>query len=162
MKRFSLVFLLLGLSLAAHADSLRSQVEAGNKTIDAMMMNRDINGFVKAMKSSITKDFKYSERGRASSFDQMVAGMRMGFVMMKKITVAQSKIGTLTEKGNTASGTTGHNMVGITSGQDHKTHKMVFAGTSVETYRKEKGKWLMSSMSWKVQTMTLDGKKIGA
>ncbi len=160
MKKFTLAFAILALCAVAGADALRSQIDAMNKTMHTVMMNRDINAFIKAVKGGVTKDFKYSEQGKAQTFDQMVAGMKGGFAMMTKVTAADSKVLSLTERGNSATCTTQHTMMGITMDPKHKAHKLGFTGTSVETYRKEKGKWLMSSMSWKSQQMTMDGKPL--
>lgn len=121
----------------------------------SVMMHKDIDGFVKVVKGGTTEDFKYSENGRDMTFDQMVDGMKQGFAMLSKVVSADSKLLTLEEHGDSATSTTRHSMLGIT--QDGK-HKMGFTGTSVETYRKENGKWLMASMAWKSEQMTMDGK----
>jgi hypothetical protein len=158
MKRLTLIFASIALCAFATADTLRSQIQAMDKTMHTVMMKRDINGFVKAVKSGITSDFKYSENGREMSFDKMVDGMKQGFAMMSKMTRADAKLVSLKEKGNSATSMTSHHMAGVTMDAKKKSHKMVFTGTSAETYRKENGKWLMSSMTWKDQKITLDGK----
>lgn len=85
-----------------------------------------------------------------------------GFDVMQKVTVADSSILSLHEKGEAATCTIKHLMVGKTMDPKHKAHTLGFSGVSVNTYRKEHGKWLMSSMSWKTQTMTMDGKPMSA
>lgn len=162
MRKISFVLVGLALCVFASADNLRSQIEAMNKTMHTVMMKKDINGFVKAVKGGITSDFKYSEQGRSMTFDEMVAGMRQGFAMMQKMTAADSKIVSLKEKGNAATCTTGHVMKAVTMDGKKKPHKMEFTGTSIETYRKEKGKWKMASMTWSDQKITMDGKPLQA
>ena len=161
MKRFALAFAALSLCMVAHADALRSQIEGMNRKLHPVMMNRDIDGFVKIVKSYITKDFKYSEQGKSIGFDKMVAGMKQGFAMMTRMTSEDTVLLSLTQKGQTATGTSQHRMKGITTDKDGTEHKLAFVGTSVETYRLVNGKWLMSSMAWRTQQMTLDGEPIG-
>ena len=133
-----------------------------NSKVAKVMVKKDIDGFVKAVKGGCTSDFKYTENGRSMNFDEMVAGMRQGLAMLNKVKKADSKIVTLTEKGNSATCTTSHNMVGVIMDGNKKPHDMGFLGTSIETYRKENGKWKMASMTWKEQKMTMDGKPMEA
>jgi hypothetical protein len=146
-------------SLATADPSLRSQIEAMNKSIVATFKHRDASAFRKATKGGTTADFKYSDDGgKPMNFDKMVAGMQQAFAMYKQITTAKTTILSVKEHGNTATAVEKHTMGGIVAGGDKKTHKMVFEGTSTETYRKVKGQWLMSSMSMKTDKMTMDGK----
>ena len=158
MKRFAVVFALLAGCVVVNASDLRSEIEAMNKVVQSAFLKRDIGAFEKAVKSRVTKDFKYSEEGKSMSFDQMVALMKQSFAMSSKVTKADSKIMSLKEKGNSGTCTTSHDMVMVMVDEKKKTHTMGFAGTSTETFVKEKGKWLMSSMTWGEQKMTMDGK----
>ena len=142
----------------ASAQSLRSQVEAANKTTHKLMMAKDVKGLTKEWKGAATKDFKYVEAGRTMNMDQMCQGMAMGLGGMKKVLKADSKPLSVKEKGNTGTSTTSHVMEGITVGPDKKSHTVTFTGVSTETYVKQGGKWKMSKMVWGKQTTLMDGK----
>ncbi len=122
------------------------------------MMKKDIEGFKKIVKGGVTPDFKYSEGGPSMGFDEMVAGMKQGFAMYSKITKTTTKLVSVKEKGNDGTAVEKHTMVGMMMGPDKKSHKVVFAGTSDETYKKVGKKWLMASMTMKTDKMTMDGK----
>jgi hypothetical protein len=159
MKALTFTVALVGIVAAAQADTLRSQIEAMNKTVGASMMKRDIGGFVKACKGGMTKDFKYVEAGKSESFDKMAEGVKMGFSQMAKVSVAKSKILSLTEKGNKATALTEHTMAySSVPGPDKKSHTVTMVGTSTDTYVKVGSRWMMSSMTWGSQKMTMDGK----
>ena len=158
MKIIAMTLFVLGALVAAQAQSLRAQVEASNKKIHAAMMKKDMPGLEKLFKAAMTKDFKYVEGGKTMSYEEMVAGMKMGLGSMKKVTVASTKIIAVKEKGNTATTTCEHSMGGITVGPDKKDHTNVFSGMAVESYVKVGSKWLMSKMEWKSSKMTMDGK----
>ncbi len=159
MKKISFAILAVGLAMASHADSsLRATIDSTNKKIEACMMKKDIEGFVKIVKPWITKDFKYSEGGQTMTFDQMVKNMRDGMGQLHKVTAASTKVVSLKEMGDKAVVVMRHHSAGIMMGPDKKKHTMVFDGTSTSDMRKEGGKWRMATMSWGKQTMTMDGK----
>jgi hypothetical protein len=158
MKAVAFALTLVALTGACYAQSLKSQIKAMNKPIRAAMMKKDIDGFAKVVKGGITPDFKYSENGQAMSFDQMLDGMKQGFAMYSKITKADTHLVKVSEKGAMGSAIEKHVMEGTGMGPDKKAHKMAFMGTSIETYKKVKGKWMMASMNMKTDKMTMDGK----
>lgn len=158
MKIIAMTLFVLGALVAAQAQSLKAQVEASNKRIHAAMMKKDLTGLEKLFKAGMTKDFKYVEGGKTMTYDEMVAGMKMGIGSLKKVTVASTKIIAVKEKGNAATITCEHSMGGVTAGPDKKDHTNVFTGMAVESYVKVGGKWLMSKMEWKNSKMTMDGK----
>ena len=158
MKGIAIAISLFAVIASANAQSLRSQIEAADKTIHKCFIAKDVKGFATFLKGEVTSNFQYVEAGKAMNFDQMVKGMDQGLAGFSKITKADSKIVTLVEKGNTASATIHHTMEGTMVGQDKKTHKMTFTGLSTDNYVKQAGKWKMSKMTWGKQTMLLDGK----
>lgn len=160
MKIATLTFLLACSITVASAGSLRSDIEALDKTVHETMMRKDAVGFTKAMRAATTKDFKYVENGKTMSFDKMVEGIKSGFALMKKMLAADPKILTVKEKGNTGVATIQHNLSGIMVGPDKKNHTMTFTGVSTDIYRKEGGKWKMTSMTWTSQKMFMDGKPL--
>lgn len=147
-----------GLALAHGPASLKAQIEAMNKPISAAMLQRDMTAFTKAVKPHITADFKYSEGGKPMSFDGMVAGMRQGMGMYSKMLNVSTKLISTKESGSRATVLEKHMMAGFISGPDKKNHKMEYVGTSTETYRKVGDKWMLSSMTMKTDSMTVDGK----
>jgi len=158
MKQFAVALTFVAVLGTASAQSLRSELDAANRAVGKMMMARDIKGFTKVMKATVTPDFVYAEAGRTLTFDQMCAEMGMGMSQMKKMHKAESKTLSLVEKGNAATVMTSHHMSGTMIGPDKKTHVMTFTGTSKDTYVKKGGAWKMSKMAWVKQTMLLDGK----
>ena len=129
-----------------------------NHKVDAALMKRDYNAFEKITRPGVTSDFKYTEAGKTENYDEMLANMKQGMTMMKKVNVAKSSIVKLAIHGKTATCDTKHHMLATMGGQDSKQHKMSFDGVSTETYRKEKGQWKLASMVWGKQKMTMDGK----
>lgn len=161
MKTRFLAIALLSLPVLALADSsLKSQIQAMNKPICDAMMKLDIDAFNKAVKGGITPDFKYyDDNSPATDYKTMTAMMKQGFAMYAKMDYVKTDIVSVTEKGSTGTAIEKHSMVGMTKpGPDKKSHKIMFVGTSTETYKKVKGKWMMSSMAMKTDKMTMDGK----
>lgn len=157
----SLVLLALAVIPATSlaGSSLKSQVEAMNKPIDAAFKKKDIAAFTRVVKGGMTPDFKYIDDGsKPMDYDHMVAGMKQAFAVYQKITKVETSVLSVKEKGNAGTAVERHTMEGLVAGPDKKPHKMVFVGTSTETFRKVHGMWLMASMSMKTDKMTMDGK----
>jgi hypothetical protein len=160
MKRYSLVFAILALAaLAVAADALRTQIAAKSKVIHAAVMNKDIDAYAKAIRAGGTKDFKCIAYGKAVSSDLIIIEMRDIFENMAKMTSEEAILLSLVVKGSTATGTTEHKIKGTTEPDESGVfHKVAFYGTSVETYRKVNGKWLLSKQVWRTRQMTKSGK----
>ena len=151
--------LLLAVSAVSQAQSLKSQIQAMNKPISKVMKKKDVEGFKKLVKGAVTPDFKYSEDGRSMGFDEMVEGMKQGFAIYSTISKVDTKIVTVSQKGTAGTAVEKHMMEGtMMDPKTRKSHKVAFIGTSHETYKKVKGKWLMASMDMKTDKMTMDGK----
>ncbi len=144
MKALTLPLALLAIVAVTPAQSLRSQIIKQNKVLDVAMKKKDFAYFTTAMKQGSTADFKYTEAGKSLSFDQMLQTMKMGLGMMSKLTAVDSKLLTLKQSGNSASGTTYRTMACQMIGPDKKMHSISFSGTTADTYRKEGGKWKMA------------------
>ena len=145
----------------AQAQSLRSEINSANGKIANAMLKKDFTSLTKMMKAAVTPDFKYyetGEKGAPQSVDTMISNMKTGISAMSKVTVSTAKLLTLKEKGATATSTTEYKMGGIIMGPDKKTHKMMSVGVSDDSYVKVKGKWLLSKMVFKTNSMTMDGK----
>lgn len=146
----------------AHAQSLRSTIDAGNAKVASAMKKKDFVALNKAIKGIVTPDFVYVEAGRKQNVDTMLANMKMGIGSMGKVTVASAKVLALKEKGSTASAKTQHTIGGTMPGPDGKPHEMTIVGSVEETYVKKGGKWKMSKMVWLSQKMLMDGKPMDA
>lgn len=161
MKARFLAIALFSLPVLALADgSLKSQIPAMNKPIVDAMMKLDIDAFNKAVKGGVTPDFKYYDDGSsAMNYKTMTMMMKQGFGMYAKMIAVGTQPISVVEKGNKGLVVQKHSMAGMTKpGADKKSHKIVFIGTSTETYKKVHGKWMMASMSMKTDLMTMDGK----
>jgi hypothetical protein len=160
MKALTLALTFLAAVAFAHAADLRTHIAASSQTIANAIKKKDFATLNKEIRAGTTSDFKYIENGKSETIDVMMQGMKMGLAMMDKITVCKTKTLTLKQKGNTAVCTMEHTMVGRMKGQDKKTHTMSFTGVSEDTYVNQGGKWKMSSMAWKSQKQSMEGKAV--
>jgi len=161
MKALSLVFAVASLATLAHADSLRSSIEKGDKAVSKASLAKDMVALEKALRAYMAPGFVYSEGGKKQTVDEMISGMKMGIGGFKKVTVSESKIISLKEKGSTATAVMTRAMGGVMTGPDKKEHTMVYSGTTDETFVKLNGKWLSKSMTWRSSKVTMDGKPMG-
>jgi hypothetical protein len=166
MKAIILPVCVLGLLTVAVADDLRTQLGSMGDAVQKAMMNRDIAAFNMALKGRVTPDFKYYETASAKpmTYDQMIAGMKMGFASMSSVKMAEMKVLSVkpdkVDMADSATVVTSHHMSAITTDAKKKSHVMTFSGTSIDTYKKVGGNWLMSSMTWKLQETKLDGHRM--
>jgi hypothetical protein len=158
MNRIALTLVLATFAIGAQADTLRSQVEAGNLAVSSAIKQKDFVKLEKVIKSEITPNFAYLEEGRQLTVDRMVAGMKMGLSRMGKLTVVKTKILSSKEMGSTATFTNLHTIEAKSTGPDKKIHTVLMTGTSVNTYVKKGTIWKLSKMDWKNGAMTMDGK----
>jgi hypothetical protein len=161
MKRYILVFAIFALcAISGAADALRTQIDARTKAIHAAVMKRDLVAYGKAIRAGVTKDFKCIQSGKTVSFDNMVASMSGIIAPATKMSSEEAILLSLVIRGDTATGTTEHKIKGISTDPEGVNHKIAFYGTSVETYRKVKGKWLLSKLTWRTRQMTVAGKPV--
>lgn len=160
MKSLTVTLAVVGLVAISSADSLRDQINASNKKIGKCMEKKDMDGFAKACKAGMTKDFKYMEGGQTMTFDQMFAQMKASFQQLTTVSSATSSIVKLTQKGDSATCLTKHVMKGTMMGPDKKKHTFEMGGTSTDVYKKVGKEWKMASMSWVNGDMKMDGKKM--
>lgn len=160
MKRLSLILVCACLAAGAFAGGLRSEIEATTAKICKAMMKKDMATFAKVCKAGMTSDFKYIEMGKTMTFDEMFQQMKQSFATTEKVTSATSKIVSLKQTATTATCKMRHVMSGTMKSPDKKTHTFSYIGTSVDSYRKEGGKWKMASMKWSEEKMMMDGKPV--
>ena len=142
----------------AQADGLRAHVEASTKAIASAMKKKDFASLEKQMRAGSTADFKYTEQGKTEGLDAMLTQMKAGLGMMNSFSVCKLEILSLKQNGNSAVGMLRHTLTGTMKGADKKTHTMTFTGVSQNTYKNVGGQWKMSSMTWKSQNESMDGK----
>jgi hypothetical protein len=158
MKIFTIVVLFAAASCFAQAD-LRSDINHLNQKVVREMRTHDMTGLDQTMREGVTSNFVYIENGQRENADQMIANMKTGVGMMK-ISRAEATIVSLKRSGNSATCVMRHSMSGTSKGPDKKLHTMLFSGISEDTYVKVGGKWKMSKMDWKNQTVKMDGKAV--
>ncbi|MBI1333643.1 MAG: hypothetical protein JST12_10410 [Armatimonadetes bacterium] len=158
MKTLTMAIAVLGVVSMASADSLKNQIAEMNKKVGKTIVKQDYKGFEKIVKAGVTKDFKYIEGGQTMNLDQMLAMVKQSFSPQMKVSKADSKILSFSQKAKSATATVKHTMVGKMMGPDKKWHSMTQEGTSTDTYTMVGKEWKMSSMSWGEMKMTMDGK----
>ena len=162
MKRCLSTLILVPFAVSCFAADLKAEVEALNKKAEKLLKAKDLDGFAKMLKTHCAPDFKYCEEGmggKPMTLQQMMDQMKMGYAMTDTVKSVSAKILTLNVTGNTAKGTTRHEMTSVMKGEKGKKGPvMVYIGKSTDMYKMIKGKWYMTSMSMKTEKMTLDGK----
>lgn len=155
----SILFLCaIAATLTSALADLKSDINTYNKAFSTAMMKKDFATLEKLMKSGMTADFVYEEGGKKQDAKAMIASMKMGLGMLKKVESASSKVISVKESGNKATVVTERSMKGTMAGEGNKEHKMVHVGVTTDTMVKVNGKWKMSKMIWKTKTATMDGK----
>ncbi len=158
MRKFAFLAMLGATVCVANADSLKSTVEAMNKKVNAAIVKLDVKAFVAATKPYCTKDFKHTEYGRSTGYDEMVATMKTGLASIKKMKSSTTVVKKVEEKGGKGTVWTVHRSEGTMMGPDKKAHKFTMDGESTSTYVKEGKVWKVSSMTWTKSDMKMDGK----
>ena len=150
MKWLSLLVVSAALSATAHAVSLRDQVAHYNR--------QDMARLASVLKSGVTTDFQYIDSGHSMNCDKMLEMMKMGLKAFTTIKSADSKILSMKESKDSATGVFASSVVGTMLGPDKKAHTFGYVATYDESYSKVKGTWKMAKMTFKSWTATMDGK----
>ena len=156
MRLFAVTLAAVGFAAISSSD-LRSEIKDMNAQMGNAMRRGDMKAITAIIKAGCTKDFSYVEAGKSSNMDQMLTNMKAGLSAMKT-TSAKASLLTLKEKGSNAVATEKHEVAGIMTDKNKKTHRIVFIGTSTDTYVKVGKEWKMSKMEWTANKMTMDGK----
>jgi hypothetical protein len=145
------------------AAEFKKEVDAGYKVLIPLIMKKDFKKIDAHLIATSTKDFVYIEEGKSMGLQEMLKGMKDGFGPFKKISKVVYTTSKPVVKGNTASCLCTHLVAGdyfAAEGADRDVHKVEFGGVSLDSFRKEGGKWKMSKMEWKSQKFMMDGKEI--
>ncbi|MBL8048311.1 MAG: nuclear transport factor 2 family protein [Chthonomonas sp.] len=158
MKRIIVSLTVCSIAALSLAGGLKDMVMATNNAVIKAIKAKDVAAFEKAVKPTVTKDFKYIEMGRTMDYKTMVSNMKMGFQMMDKVEKAEVKLISCKESGNKGTAVYVVDMVNTMMGEDKKVHKIGFKGKSTDMYVKVNGKWMCKQMTWTEVVMTMDGK----
>lgn len=157
VNRFPLMLSLIAVAGLSHAD-LRSEMNASRKKLEKAVLAKDVKGAQAAMKETVTPDFKYVQAGQTQDFKTFIGNFTAGITMMEKITSSSTRIISLKESGNKASGKIEHIMTGTMRTPDKKIHTTSWSGIFTEEYRKVGGKWKTATMTAGPQKFLMDGK----
>ena len=150
---------LIAVAGLAHAD-LRSDITAANRKVEKAAMAKDVKGAKAAYDESVTSDFKYVQGGKAQDYKTFIANFTASIVMTEKVTSHSTRIISLKESGNKASGEIERKMAGTMKTPDKKIHTMDWTGHFTEEYRKVGGKWKTATMTAGKQKFLMDGKPV--
>ena len=159
MNRFSLVLSLIAVAGLAQAD-LRSELKADRGKLQKAIMAKDIKGTEAAMRETLTPDFKYIQDGKAQDSKTFIGNFTATIVMMDKITSSSTRLLSLKESGDRATGKIEHHMTGTMKAPHKKTHAVNWTGVFTEEYRKVGGKWKTATMTAGPQKFLMDGKPV--
>lgn len=159
MNRVAPFLSLIAVAGLAHAD-LRSEIEASRRKLDKAVIAKDVKGAEAAYKESVTSDFKYVHAGKPQDFKTFVKEFTASIVMTDKVTSSSTRIVSLKENGNKASGEIEMKMTGTMRTADKKSHTVDWTGSFIEEFRKVGGKWKMSTMTEGKQKFLMDGKAV--
>jgi len=159
MYKLALMLSLIATAGLSHAD-LRSEITASNQKVEKAAMAKDITGAEAAYKESVTSDFKYVQAGKSMDFKTFLGEFTASIAMTDKVTAHSTRIISLTQNGNHATGKIERKMAGTMKGQDKKSHTMDWTGYFTEEYRKVGGKWKTATMTQGKQKFLMDGKPV--
>jgi len=148
---------LIAVAGLSHAD-LRSEIMAARLKQEKAAKAKDIKGAEAAMKETMTPDFKYVQDGKTQDSKTFISNFTASITMMDKITASSTRIISLKQSGNKASGKIELHMTGTMKNPDKKTHTISWTGVFTEEYRKVGGKWKTATMTAGAQKFLMDGK----
>ena len=157
VKRLSLVLSLVAVAGLSHAD-LRSEITAAREKVQNAAKAKDVKGAEAALRASSTSDFKYVQGKQTMDFKTFAENFTASIKMMEKVTSSSSKIVSLKEHGNTATGEIELKMTGVMKEPGKKSQTMDWTGAFTEEYRKVGGKWKTAKMIAGKQKFLVDGK----
>jgi ketosteroid isomerase-like protein len=153
----SLLLAVVAVAGIAHSD-LRSELKASRAKIEKATKAKDAKAAEAAYEEFVTPDFKYVQDGSAQDFKTFVDNFTSGFAMMDKISTSSSRVISLKEHGNEATGEVEMHMLATMKGSDKKTQAINYTGIFTEQFRKVDGKWKMAVMTAGKQKFLVDGK----
>lgn len=159
MNKIPLVALLIAVAGVSHAD-LRSDIETSRRKLDKAVIAKDVKGAEAIYKDTVTPDFKYVHAGKPEDFKRFLDDFKATIAMTEKVSSSDTRILSLKEKGDKASGEIELSMTGIMKTPDKKLHPIVYTGVFAEEFRKIAGKWKLATMTEGKQKFLMDGKPV--
>jgi len=159
VNKLPLVLSLVCVAGLSHAD-LRSELTAAREKVQKAVRAKDIKGAEAAYKECVTPDFKYVQGKETQDFKTFIGNFTASIVMTEKVTASTTRILSLKENGNKATGKIEHTMKGTMKSSDKKIHTMDWTGVFTEEYRKVGGKWKTATMTAGPQKFLMDGKPV--
>ncbi len=159
MKKYSLVLLLIAVAGLSHAD-LRSELESHNRKVEKAAKAKDVKGAEAAYKESVTSDFKYVQDGKAQDYKTFIGNFTATIAMTEKVTSSSTRIISLKQYGNKATGKIEKKMTGTMRASGKKIQTFDWTGEFTEEYRKVGGKWKTATMTQGKQKFLMDGKPV--
>jgi hypothetical protein len=159
VNKLPLILSLIAVAGLAQAD-LRSEIAAAHQKVEKAAMSKDIKGAEAAYKESVTSDFKYVHAGKAQDFKTFLHEFTETIAMTDKVTTHSTRIISLKENGNKATGEVERKMAGTMKNPDNSIHTMDWTGVFTEEYRKVGGKWKTAKMIEGKQKFLMDGKLV--
>ena len=106
----------------------------------------------------MTSDFKYVQAAQTQDLKTFTGNFTASIDMMVRVTSSSTRIISLKETGNRASGQIEKKMTGTMKTPDKKVHAVDRTGKFTEEYRKVGGKWKTATMTAGPQKFLMDGK----
>lgn len=135
-------------------------MRAARQKLEKAVMAKDGKGAEAAMRESLTPDFRYVQGGKVQDLKTYIDNFTASIGMMEKITSSSTRVISLKETGDTASGQIEHVMTGTMKSPNKKAHTMRWSGVFTEGYRKVGGKWKTATMTAGAQKFLVDGKPV--
>jgi len=158
MKTLASVLIIAVAAIATADDkAVRKELEAGYAKFTKAMMAKDVKGLM----AIAGPDFQYVSKNGKMNRAQIEAMLTQQFAMTDRFTSATVKINSLTVKGDTVvAAVSNYGAALLKGGEKGKAMKMETKGTSSDTWKKVKGKWLISKVETLTENTLIDGKPI--
>ena len=161
MKRLAVGVTLAALALAA--PSARTFVSKTNRNLDKFLNAKDKEGFVSAMKSVTTDDYKFVESGKDGTRElslQEMADLIFGGTAELKNLKAHSVLRKFSSKGDTSTAVMLRESSWDMAGEDKQIHRFTSTALTTDTWIRTAGGWKLSKMQFMDTGTLVDGKKM--
>ncbi|MDX2064963.1 MAG: nuclear transport factor 2 family protein [Fimbriimonadaceae bacterium] len=156
------LIVLAGFATVAHA-SAKSEITGHYAMYTKYAMSKNFAGLQKFLDTKAAPDFNYTfMSGRKAGRAQMSAMLKQQLSIVSGFTKFAVKVTKFEEKGDTAIATVVTDSAFIMKDEAGKPHPFTSKSTTVDTWRKIKGKWMMAKIVTKSEKNTMDGKPVPA
>lgn len=160
---FGLSFVvLLGTGSIARADA-KAEITKHYSMYTKYAMSKNFAGLQKFMDSKAAPDFNYTfMSGRKAGRAQMSAMLKQQLSMVSGFTKFNFKVAKFEQKGDTATATVVTDSAFTMKDETGKPHAFTSNSTTVDTWKKIKGQWLLAKIVTKAEKNTMNGKVVPA